>query len=58
LRRSLEIGGQEDGARIPLRAGRDLDEVGDGIHAGGFGGLDEAVHGRGDDGPRADLDPK
>ena len=50
LRRSREAGGQEDGARILLGAGRDLDEVGDRIDAGGLGGLDEAVHGGGDDG--------
>ena len=58
LRRSPEIGGQEDGARVPLRARRDLDEVGDGIHAGGFSGLDEAVHCRGDDGAARGLGPK
>jgi len=34
------------------------DEVGDGIQAGGFGRLDEAVHGRGDDGAARGLGPE
>src|SRR5579872_3619053 len=54
----LQLGGQEDGGRIPLRACRDLDEVRDGIDAGDLGGLDEAVQRGGDEGAASGLGPE